>query len=83
MELNRLIYAGVKLVSDKSGIFPPLPRNSNRNTQLGLEIRLEGQLKKIWRQAKVLRKENLAGICWDKKAKTKQLKNLVGEKTET
>ncbi len=36
-ELNKLIYAGAKLVCDKNGI--PL-RNTNRNSKAGWEIRL-------------------------------------------
>ena len=37
-ELNELIYAGEKLVSDKIGV--PL-RNTNRNTKPGWEMTLE------------------------------------------
>ena len=72
-ELNKLIYAGMKLVCEKIGV--PLG-NSNRNTKAGWEIRLEGQVKKFW-QVRVLRKEKNATTCRDEKIKTKQQKNLT------
>ena len=50
-KLNELIYAGAKLISNKIGI---LLRNPNRNTKPGLEMRLEGQMKKL-KQAKLQR----------------------------
>ena len=53
IELNELIYTGIKLVSNKIGI---LQRNHNLNTKLTWEIRLEGQIKKV-RQARLLKKE--------------------------
>ena len=65
-ELNVLIYIGVKLACDKTGV--PL-RNSNRNGKPGGEIWLEGQVKKLW-QVKMLRKEKRTRICWDEKIKT-------------
>ena len=43
-ELNKLIYAGVKLVCDRIRV---LLRKPNRNTKPGWEIRLEGQVKKL------------------------------------
>ena len=42
-ELNKLIYAGVKLVCDKIGI---PQRNPNKNIKPGWEIRLERKIKK-------------------------------------
>ena len=48
-ELNELIYAGAKLVSDK--IETP-QRNSNRNAKLGWEMRIEVQIKKLQQKAK-------------------------------
>ena len=45
MELNKLIYAGVKLVCAKISV----PRkNMNRNSKSGWEIRLKAQIKKIY-----------------------------------
>ena len=52
-ELSELIYTGVKLVCNKIGI---LLRNPNRNTNPGWKINLEGQIKKLWERAKLLRK---------------------------
>ena len=49
-----LIYAEKKLVSDKFGI----PRKKLNNTIAGCEIRLKGQIKKLRKQAKVIRMEN-------------------------
>ena len=42
-EVKKLIYDGSKLVCDKIGV--PL-RETNKNTKLAWEIRLEGQVKK-------------------------------------
>ena len=63
MEPYVLIYAGAKLVSDKIGV--PL-KNPNKNTKPGWESRLEKQVKKLGRQAKVLIKEKKkTGIDWN------------------
>ena len=43
-ELNVLIYAGVRLVSDKIVVSR---RNSNRNTKPRWEMSLEGQVKEL------------------------------------
>ena len=59
-EPNELIYAGMKLICDKICI--PLG-NLKKNTKPGWEIRLERQIKKLWQQVKVLRKEKLIRIC--------------------
>ena len=61
-ELNKQIYAWSKVVCDKIGISQS---NPNRNTKPGCKIRQEGQVKKLWQQAKVRRKEKDARICWD------------------
>ena len=50
-ELNELIYAGAKLVGDKIDISQ---RNPNKNTKSGWEMRIEGQIKKLRQQAKLL-----------------------------
>ena len=55
-ELNEIIYARSKLVCDKIGV--PL-RNASRNIKLGCEIKQEEQVKKLWQQARVLRKESM------------------------
>ena len=68
-ELNELIYTEAKQVCDKIGV---PPRNPNRNTKPGWKLRLDGQLKELQQQVKVLRKERHARICWDEKTKTKQ-----------
>ena len=65
-ELNKLIYAGVKLVCEKISV--PL-KNLNGNSKPGLEIQLETQLRNLW-QAKMIKQKKNAGICWDKKKKS-------------
>ena len=45
IELNELIYTRTKLVGNKIGI---LQKNPNRKRKPGREIRLEGQIKKLW-----------------------------------
>ena len=44
MELNKQIYAGVKLVCEKIGV---LLKNTNKNSKPGWEIRLEIQIRKL------------------------------------
>ena len=44
-ELNKLIYAGVKLVCEKIGI---PAKSSKKKSKPGWEIRLETQIKKIY-----------------------------------
>ena len=43
-KLNKLIYSGVKIASNKIGI---TLRNLSRNTKPEWEMRLEGQIKKL------------------------------------
>ena len=45
-ELNKLIYAGAKLIGDKLSV--PL-KNLNRKSKSGYKLRLEGQVKN-WQQ---------------------------------
>ena len=66
-ELDELIYTGTKQLCDKIDV---ALRNLNKNTKLGWEIRLEGQVKKL-QQVKVLRKEKYANIYWDEKKQNK------------
>ena len=52
-ELNELIYAGVILVCENIGI----PSKSTKKlSKPGWEIRLETQIKKLWKQARMIRK---------------------------
>ena len=67
-ELKKLIYGRVELVCDTIGIYQ---RNLNKNTKPGWEIRLVGQIKKLWQQVNVLRKEKHARIYWNEKTKNK------------
>ena len=60
MELNELIYAWAKLTGDKIVV---LLRNPNKNTKLGREIRLEGQVKTLPQRANMQSKETYTGIC--------------------
>ena len=43
-ELNNVINAGAKLVKDKIGIYQ---KNLNKNTKVGWEMRLKGEIKKL------------------------------------
>ena len=62
-ELNKLICAGGKLVSDKIGV--PL-KNTNWHSKPGYEIRLETQIRNL-QQAKMIRKRENAGTSWNEK----------------
>ena len=53
-KLNALIYARTKLVNAKIGI---TLRNRNRNTNIGWEMKMEGQIKKLREQEKIIRKK--------------------------
>ena len=74
MELKELIYAGAKLVNDKIRV---PRRNLNGNARPGWEIRLEGQVKKLQQEARILRKEKHVRICWNEKTKIRQQKRLA------
>ena len=67
IEFDKLIYAGAKQISDKLGI--PL-----KNTTLGWEMRLEGQIKKLRQQAKLQKKVKYWRRQWNKKTKKKKKK---------
>ena len=58
----------------KIGIPPEIP---NKNTKPGWEIRLEGQVKKLRQQTKVLREGKHTRIYWEEKIKTKQQTSLI------
>ena len=70
-ELSQLIHEREKLVCDNIDI--PL-MNQNRNTKPGLEMRLEGQIKKV-RQARMLIKEKRTRIPGNDKTKKQKQKN--------
>ena len=53
-ELNELIYAGAKSVCEKIGI--PL-KNTKKQSKPGWEIRLETQITKLRKQARVIKKK--------------------------
>ena len=57
-ELNDFFYAGAKLASNE--IATPL-RNMNRNTKSKWERIIEGKIKKLQQQAKLLRKVKYTG----------------------
>ena len=59
-EISELIYGGEKLVCDRISV--PLS-NPNRNTKPGWKIRLEEQVKKLWKQVKMLRNAKRMKIC--------------------
>ena len=72
-ELNELIYAGAKQVSDKIGI--PPQKDMNRNSKPGWNIRLETQIKNLRKQAKRIKERKNVGTGWDeKKNATQKLK---------
>ena len=54
VELNELIYAGAKLVCEKIGI---PSKSTKKQSKLGWEIRLETQIKKIRKQARMIKKK--------------------------
>ena len=51
-ELNELLSAGGKLVCHKIDV---PQRNSIKNSKPGWEIRLDGLVKKLWQQSKLLK----------------------------
>ena len=67
-ELNELIYAGAKLVYEKTGI--PL-KSTNKKSKPGWEFRLETQIRKLRKQVKMIKQK--------KKTKTKN-DRMMGEK---
>ena len=54
-----------------------LRKNTNRNSKLGWEIRLETQIRNLKQQTKMLRLRRNAGIYWDDKSKTTQLEQMI------
>ena len=73
-KLNELIYVGAKLVCEKIGI----PSQSiKKKSKPGWEIRLEMQMKNLWKQAKKIKQWKDAGICRDRKEKATQEKITI------
>ena len=62
-ELNELIYACAKLVCEKIGI---LSKSTKKQSKPGWEIRLETQIKKLQKQARMIKKRG-AEISKNKK----------------
>ena len=73
-EFNESIYAGVKLGCEKIGI--PL-KSTNKKSKPGWEIRLEMQIRKLRKQAKMIKQRKNAGTCWDKKEKNNTRKITI------
>ena len=72
--LNKTIHSRVKLVCDIISV--PL-KNLNRYQISRWEVRLEGLVKTLQQQAKVLRRGKYTRICWNEKTKTKQHTSLT------
>ena len=68
-ELNELISA--KLIREKIGI--PL-KSMNKKSKPWWEIWLETQIRKVRKQAKMIKQRKNAGICSDKKEKKQHKK---------
>ena len=66
IEWNELIYAGGKSICEKIGI---LLKSMNKKSKPWWEIRLETQIRKLRKQAKMIKQRKNAGICLDKKEK--------------
>ena len=75
-KLNKFIYAGAKVVSDKIGI---LLRKPDRNTNTLMENKLRGQIIKLQQQVKLLRKTKCTETQWNKKTK----KRTTADKSES
>ena len=74
-ELNELIYAGAKLVSEKIGV---CLKSTNNKSKPGWEIRLETQVKKSLRkQTKMMKQRKNAETYWDKKKEATQEKITI------
>ena len=73
-ELNKLIYAGVKLITDKIDV--PL-KNTKSNSKPGWEIRPETQIKKSSTTSKNGKKEEERWNMLGRKGKTTQVKQTI------
>ena len=70
-ELNELINTRGKLVYEKIRV--PL-KSTHRKPKPGREIWLETQIRKLWKQAKMIKQRKNAGTWWNKKEKETQEK---------
>ena len=78
-ELNELIYAGEKLVSEKIGV--PL-KITNRKSKPGWELRLELQIKRLRQNARIL-KRNIKKVSEEtEKARQRELKKTLRRPTK-
>ena len=72
MELNDLIFAGVKLVCKKIGVHQ---KTTNRKSKAGRKILLESQIRKLLQEAKTL-KQNMK-IYSDEEEKSRLLERKI------
>ena len=70
-ELDKLIYAGAKFVSEKIGI---PSKSTKEKSKPGWEIRLETQIKNLRKQTKMIKQRKDEGIYRNKKEKAIQEK---------
>ena len=73
-ELNELIYAGAKLVSEKIAI---PSKSTKEESKPGWEFRLETQIKNQRKQTKMMKERKDTGICRNKKEKATQEKITI------
>ena len=66
IKLNKLIYAGAKLVCEKTGI-PQKARRKNQNQNEKFDRKR--RYKNLRKQAKVIKQRKFVGICRNKKEK--------------
>ena len=71
-ELNELIYAGVKLVCNKTGVSL---KNTNRKSKHGWEYWLETQIRNLRQQAKMIKQEKNWNILGRKENSNKSKTN--------
>ena len=73
-ELNELIYAGAKLVCEKTGI---PSKSTKEKSKPGWELRLETQIRNLRKQAKMIKQKKAHGIIRNRKEKAKQEKLTI------
>ena len=72
-ELNDLIYVGARLVCEKIGV---PSKSTKKHSKPGWEVRLETQIKKLRKQAKMMKQKD-PGICGMRMEKTTREKITV------
>ena len=70
-ELNELIFAGVKLVSEKKGIPSKITKKESKP---GWVIRLKTNIKNLRKPAEMIKEKKDAGIFWNKNENERQEK---------